>query len=195
MHEDSDRITEGGQRGADARRKRRGMTLLEVTIAIVVLVAGAGAAAYALVSVAVDARAAKERQIALAAAENVVEALQGTEFAEVFARYNATAADDPAGLSPGRSFAVDELTARPGDADGQAGEVAFPGNGVELREDVDDPELGMPRDLGGAAGVDAADHALDYRVLPAVVRVRWRGVRGNAEVAVALTLSNDKNEP
>ena len=54
---------------------------------------------------------------------------------------------------------------------------------------------GMPRDLGGAPGVDAADHAADYRVLPTIVRVRWRGVRGDAQIALALTLSNDKNEP
>jgi type II secretory pathway pseudopilin PulG len=173
------------------------MTLLEVMIAMVVLVVGVGAAAYGLLTVSVNARATKERQLALEAAQNVLEVLQSaTEFGEVFVRHNATAADDPAGgTSPGRSFDVDGLDAQTGDADGLAGEITFPGDGIDLREDVAFADLGMPRDLDLLNGVDGADHSSDYRVLPVEIRVRWRGARGNQELALAACLSNDKNVP
>ena len=115
-------------------------------------------------------------------------------FSEVFVRFNASAVDDPApGLSPGNTFPVPGLEPQPGDADGIPGEIVFPGGGVNLLENVFDVELGMPRDLGGILGVDADPHDTDYRILPLLVRVRWRGVSGDQEVVLAMTLSNDKN--
>jgi len=141
-------------------------------------------------------RATEEHNLAFETAQNVVEALQGEEFSEVFARFNATTADDPAtGNSPGDGFAVRGLDARPGDADGLPGEILFPGNGTQLREDVADAELGMPRDLSGDDAVDAVDHSADYTILPVWVRVRWTGMAGPDEIEIALLLSNDKNAP
>lgn len=126
----------------------------------------------------------------------MIEALQGEVFREAFVRYNAIPDDDPAGGdSPGDSFAVAGLEPLPADPDGLPGEVIFPGDGVQLLEHVVDVELGMPRDLGGATGVDADDHASDYRALPVMVRVRWRGISGEQEIVLATTLSNDKNVP
>jgi prepilin-type N-terminal cleavage/methylation domain-containing protein len=171
-----------------------GMTLLEVMIALTVLVIGASTAAYGLVGVSALVRASNERALATEAAQNVVEAMQGEAFAEVFVRFNATAGDDPPlGVSPGNAFPVPGLEARPGDADGLPGEILFPGNGVDLLEGVFDVELGMPRDLGGVLGVDPDPHNTDYRILPLLVRVRWRGASGDQEVVLATTLSNDKN--
>ena len=99
--------------------------------------------------------------------------------AEVFARYNATAADDPtSGDSPGAAFDVVGLAPLPGDPDGRVGSIEFPGDGIELREDDVDRDLGMPRDLNGDGILDASDHALDYLLLPVRVTVSFAGQGG-----------------
>ena len=73
--------------------------------------------------------------------------------------------------------------------DGRVGEVVFPGDGKVLREDGDDPLLGMPRDLDLDDETDAADHADDYRILPVLVRVRWNGPVGPKQLQLVGTLS------
>jgi hypothetical protein len=123
-----------------------------------------------------------------------LELLQGSgDFASVYRRFNADPADDPAtGPVPGSGFAVPGLQPDPADPDGLVGEIVFPtvaGAGVlELREDVNFPELGMPRDLNGDGVTDSVDHAADYRILPVVVRLRWQGSNGlrTAEIRTIL---------
>ena len=75
------------------------------------------------------------------------------------------------------------------DPDGRVGEVVFPGDGVVLREDQNDRLLGMPRDLDLDDKTDAADHAANYRVLPVLVRVRWRGPGGVQQIQLVGTLA------
>lgn len=134
-------------------------------------------------------RANRERSKALGIAEGVLERLRSETFEEAFARYNATAADDPlGGSSPGAGFAVEGLQALDGDADGLAGEIEFPGDGLQLREDVTDRELGMPRDLSGDGAEDALDHAGDYVVLPVRVSIIWTGAGGDKRVDLVTTL-------
>jgi prepilin-type N-terminal cleavage/methylation domain-containing protein len=175
---------------------RRGLTLLELTVALAMLVVGVSAVASGLLRVSMFVRAERERNLAFEASRNVLEALQAEDFATVFVGHNATNLDDPVGLvTPGAAFDVAGLDAQAGDVDGRGGSIEFPGDGLRLLEDGFDRELGMPRDLGGADGVDFDDHALDYRVLPVIVRVRWRGASGDQEFLLAATLSNDKNEP
>ncbi len=181
---------------AKRRSAQRGLTLVELMAALVVLVIGASAAVFGLLGVSALARAQSERALAFEGARNTLEALQAEDFRSVFARFNATAADDPAtGASPGNSFDIEGLSARLGDADGRVGAIEFPGDGVRLLESTVHLELGMPRDLGGAVGIDADDHALDYALLPVLVRVQWRGVSGPEELLLAATLGNDKNAP
>jgi hypothetical protein len=62
-----------------------------------------------------------------------------------------------------------------GDLDGLVGEVVFPIDPLTgaLREDLDLPQLGMPRDLNGDLVIDGADRADDYILLPVLVRLRW----------------------
>lgn len=112
------------------------------------------------------------------------------------------------GTAVGHRFAVDGLVPIVGSPDGLVGEVMFPdlevmvqvggggtggggliggvvgGGGVQvpdlqLREDAQDPDLGMPRDLNGDSLVDDEDHADDYILLPVRVRIEWEGMFGN----------------
>ena len=170
--------------------------MVELVVALSVLVIGASAAMYGMVGVSVLARVQSERALAFQAARNVLEALQSEDFHTAFARFNATTADNPAtGASPGNAFDAPGLSPRIGDLDGRVGSIEFPGGGVQLLENVVDLELGMPRDLGGTPGLDLADHALDYVLLPVTVRVQWRGAGGIQQLTLASTLSNDKNVP
>jgi hypothetical protein len=61
------------------------------------------------------------------------------------------------------------------------GEIVFPLAAGELREDLDEPRMGMPRDLTGEGDIDNLDHSLDYRLLPVLVRLRWLGAGGHAK--------------
>jgi type II secretory pathway pseudopilin PulG len=174
------------------------MTMLEIAIAVTVLAVGLGSAVYSLLTASALERSTREQALALQAAESCLESLQATNFPETFLRFNATDADDPGlGASPGNDFAVEGLSPWPGDPDGMAGEILFPGDGVGLFENVAMPALGMPRDLtlDDPPVVDDLDHALDYRVLPVLVRVRWSGARGNRELVLGTTLNNERKTP
>ena len=175
-------------------RGRSGLTLLEIAVAVAVLAIGLGSSVYALLGGMALQRSAAERTLALQAAESTIEALQAAEFDEAFARFNGTTADDPGGVvSPGDSFDVPGLTAQAGDKDGRAGEVLFPGDNKDLYENVNDVELGMPRDLTFDGKVDNAPHS-DYSVLPVRVRVRWHGALGDRELVLGTILNHERKE-
>lgn len=130
----------------------------------------------------------REQGIARDAARQMIERMQAETFSEVFARYNATAVDDPgAGNLFAASFAVTGLQARADDADALVGEILFPtapgaGGALMLREDLDDDRFGTPRDLNADGVIDALDHSVDYQLLPVSVRLQWRGRAGNASL-------------
>jgi prepilin-type N-terminal cleavage/methylation domain-containing protein len=183
------KVRSGGRLGA---RARRGLTLLEIAVAVAVLAIGLGSSVYALLAGMALQRTAAEHTLALQAAETALESIQAVDFAEAFARFNATVADDPGlGLSPGDDFEVPGLTPQPGDADGRAGEFLFPGDNVGLAENVADAELGMPRDLDMDGDLGGAD---EYAVLPVRVRVRWRGALGDRELVLGTILNNERKE-
>ena len=167
-----------------ARRSRGGFTLVEVIVAATVLVIGCLGLSGAITSSARLMELNRERGLAHEAARAQLELLENTAFAEVFARFNATAADDPAaGSSPGRNFAVAGLNSVRGDADGLPGEVIFPtvGNlGLQLTEAYADARFRMPGDLNGDGVTKAGAMTGAYTVLPVRVRVRWRGPTGNS---------------
>ena len=93
----------------------------------------------------------------------------------------------------GAAFDVDGLEPQDGDADGRVGQILFP---VEpllpgiLREDLNQAELGTPRDLNNDGAIDALDHALDYVVLPVLVRVDWAGPAGDSRVEFRTIISD-----
>lgn len=158
-----------GRRGPREKRDgSAGFTLLEVVLAGVILVVSLGGMLASVLSSDRLQQASAERSLAVRAAESRLEALQGADFETLFATWQGTTFDVP-GLSP---------------QEGQVavGTIEFPTVGGELREDADDPGLGMPRDLNGDGRVDGDDRAGDYRLLPVRVRVAWRGAAGEAQV-------------
>jgi hypothetical protein len=127
----------------------------------------------------------RETGLATEAAREVMERMQGTDdFALVFRLFNDFPDDDPdgPGTAPGASFAVAGLDPTEDDPDGLVGEIRFPtvpgAAGPELREDVVDDALGMPRDLDGDGLVDGVDKKGTYRLMPVEVSLRWRGKTG-----------------
>ena len=174
------------------RRGITGHTLVELTVALAVFAIGSGGMILCHLGAQGLSEANRETEIAVNAALSAVHEVRSVPFAEAFARFNATAADDVPGDCPGSSFAVAGLEPIAGDADGLAGAIRFPGDGVVLSELVDDEALGMPRDLSGDGAPDAADHAGDYVVLPFAVRVEWTGSSGKRSLEIVSTLAREK---
>ena len=172
-------------RGPDAGRLRRdaGLTLLEVMIAFVILALSTVTALGLMVgSMCLDATN-RETSKAMAAARGVVEGMQGQEFPQIFALYNATTIDDPVGVvAPGNVFSVGGLGSQQNPI---VGTIRFPVTpSFELREDADMPELGLPMDLNGDGVIDELNHSHDYKVLPVMVELQWVGKTGDRELSV-----------
>jgi len=163
------------------------MTLVELMIAMVVLLFGLLGFTHSILRAVATNEATRESAIADEAARQMLETLQASPFDDVFALYNAVTADDPggSGTAPGSGFAVAGLDPVEGDPDGLVGEILFPVTDVSpgvLREDLASTLLGTPRDLNGDGGTDSNDHSGDYRILPVVVRLTWRGASGVTQV-------------
>jgi type II secretory pathway pseudopilin PulG len=126
----------------------------------------------------------RETTVASQAARRVLEEIRSEELDDVVALYNSDETDDPdgAGTAPGDTFSVTLLEdVIAGMAN--AGSVVLPINDAgEVREDLDIPELGMPRDLNGDGAIDDLDHSGDLMVLPVMVRVSWDGVNGDRQI-------------
>ena len=175
---------------------RRGFTLLELAFAITILVIGLAGISTAMLGAARAGTRARETDRASQAARAILERIQAEAFAQAFRSFNGNAADDPsgAGTAPGANFAVTGLRPAPGDTDGMPGEITFPAptaTSNELRENVTNAELGMPRDLNGDGAVDGSNHATDYKLLPVRVRVHWQGADGaTCNVTLKTMLAN-----
>lgn len=135
---------------------------------------------------------AREEWAATSAAQNVLERLRNEAFLSIVPLYDSDPHNDPSGpgTGPGAAFDVPGLDPAPDDPDGRVGEVVLPvvnvGDEVardwQVREDIGDARLGVPRDLSGDAIVDARDHGDDYAILPVLVSVRWNGQHGPREL-------------
>jgi len=171
------------------RGRQAGFTLIEVVASTAVLVIGCLGVSSAITSSSRLMELNRERTLAHEAARAQMELLENATFAQVFALYNATKADDPggAGTGPGPNFAVAGLNAQRNDADGLPGEIIFPtvgGLGLQLTENLVDRRLRMPSDLNGDGLISAGAMIGSYSVLPVRVRVRWRGPSGNSVLEI-----------
>lgn len=167
-------------------RRRAGLTLIELIVSLSILAMALLGFTRVVIAAMQALRTDREVTLARQAARQVLERMQGEEFAEIFALYNADPNDDPGGAAtgPGNWVQVFGLPPRPGAPAGAVGEILFPtqlvGGVPQLREDVVDAALGMPRDLNGDGIIDGADRSGDYQILPVRVRFQWRGASGNS---------------
>jgi prepilin-type N-terminal cleavage/methylation domain-containing protein len=179
------------------RLELRGFTMIELTLVISVLLVAFLALSQSLVTSMALTRVNRESALATDGVRRMIEQMQGCEhFDQVFSLYNSDPLDDPGPLpAPGDTFQVEGLEASPDDPDGIVGEIIFPviegGGGPELHENIDMPELSMPRDLDGKNGIDLFEHNEDYCLLPVLVRIRWKGISGE-RTAEARTLLADR---
>lgn len=167
-------------------RSTLGFTLIEILVVLTILTVAVGFMARTIGAVGRLAPANRETARAVDAARAAAEELRSANFSDAFYLYNGLDTDDPGGVgtAPGQDFDALGLDARPADLDGLVGRYRFPVDGDELREDVDDPSLGMPRDLNGDGMIDALDHSGDYIVLPFAVELEWTGPGGDRAISV-----------
>ena len=167
-------------RAARVCTRSRGVTLIELTIGIAFLAIAFGAVVSTLTASIYLNKSNSESHEAFLAGCSAIERLRSARFDEAFAAFNADPNDDPGGVGQalGNSFDVTGLNPQSGDADGRVGEIVFPGDGFSLREDAVNADLGLPCDLNGDGLIDNKNHSADYKLLPVVVRVRWRGESG-----------------
>lgn len=170
------------------RSAQAGVTLLELAFALPILMVGVGLYAQILAAGSGLRSAGQEEWGASAEAQAVLERIRGLDFDELFVLYNEDPLDDPdgPGTAPGPNFQCVDLRLAETDGDGAAGRVVLPtinvGSAVapeiELREDVVNADLGLPRDLNGDFKIDSEDHSEDYTILPVQIEVRWQGRQG-----------------
>ncbi|MFT7670333.1 MAG: prepilin-type N-terminal cleavage/methylation domain-containing protein [Planctomycetota bacterium] len=154
---------------------RGGFSLVELTVAMIVLGIALSSITASMLSSMALSHVNRETGLASQAARRQMEIISASvRGSSVPSAYGA--------LSANPNFAVTGLTPIAGDIDGMSGQIQFPTTtvlgAVQLREDVDDPSLGMPRDLDGLNGIDTADHSADAEVLPVRVRIEWRSGAG-----------------
>jgi prepilin-type N-terminal cleavage/methylation domain-containing protein len=187
-------VAAGFVKASSLHRRRRGFTLLELSVGLTIFLLGVLGYARTMLSLEHAQRRNKEASRATEAARAILERIDAEAFPEAFRRYNRVTSDDPggAGTAPGAHFDVPGLAARADDADGLPGEVVFPvhpSNAGMLWEGLDDARLGMPCFLN--ADADQADLvSTDYQILPVLVRVEWTGPGGPGRVELATVVGN-----
>lgn len=158
---------------------RSAFSLVELVVVLAIMTVAMAMFAQTIASSARLDPVAVESATAAEAARSTLEKMRNHPFAERFALYNDDPDDDPGGpgSAPGSRFNVPGLM--PLAVDGFVGQIIFPTFKNQLREDVDDDNLGMPRDLSGDGVIDAADHAQDCLILPVKIRLDWTSKTGS----------------
>ena len=171
------------------------MTLLEIAFALPIVFLGIGLFVQMLTAGIRLREVGRDELHAIAAAQEAMERMHNESFREIFRLYNQDPFDDPGGpgTAPGHEFAV-ELSLDQAQGNGEfLLPVLNTGTEVapvwEVREDVNEASLGMPRDLNCDVLVDDFDHSEDYTILPVQVRVRWEGKHGPRETSLHTLLA------
>jgi prepilin-type N-terminal cleavage/methylation domain-containing protein len=152
---------------------RRGFSLVEIVVVFAIVTIAISMFARTLASAKRLDPMATETTVAASAARTMIEKMKNHPFEQVFALYDKVPGDDPggAGTAPGAQFDVEGLT--PPTPGGKCGTIEFPAQGGLLREDVEDANLGMPRDLNADGVVDGLDHSADCVIMPVRIRIDW----------------------
>ncbi len=173
----------------DTHARRQGFTLVEVMIALTVISVAVYMMSSTITATMMHSAARKERTVSVESAMNVLEHMRAVPFDELYRLYNDNPDDDPdgPGTAPGATFNVVGLTPREGS--NAVGFVVMPSLEGKLRENLNMPELSLPRDLNGDLIIDSLDHAEDYKVLPIEVRIEWTGSSGEGHLQMSSMFS------
>ena len=181
------------RRSLPGAKLRGGFGLVDICVALFVLSASLGVLVSAVFSGIRLARSDEETAVASQALRSALARIGSLPPREAFAILNAEKADDIAGQTSAAYLALEESLL--GDSSGQAVtiQVVFPVQddlpGV-LREDLELPALGMPRDLDGDGEIDSADHSGDVVLLPVLLRLEWEGAAGLQSLQLATILGD-----
>ncbi|MBN2489553.1 MAG: hypothetical protein JXQ29_01725 [Planctomycetes bacterium] len=191
---------EGGRR---SRGACGGFSLVELVVSFTVLTIGLLAQGALTISHYNQSQFNRELRLALGAAQQQIEILRNHDFRTVFAAFDGSTANDPPS-TPGPHFEVPGLSAVEGDPDGLPGRIRFPVGSPPvsastsdpvLREDLDEPAMGLPCDLDGDGLIDDLPKDTSYIHLPVIVEVRWRGKSGNQVLRLATWLTPREVKP
>jgi prepilin-type N-terminal cleavage/methylation domain-containing protein len=164
------------------RPARSGFTLLEVAFTLAILVVAIASTGATSISLSAFRRGNRERSVAHNAAAALAERIHSVA---------RTAKDQPGawgvnvvdaicpGGTLGTSFDVPEL--QPQDGLAHVGSVIFVAD-ESRRDSALGVELGMPRDLDGDGAADKTDALPTATVLPVIIEMRWKGIRGNQRI-------------
>jgi len=194
------------------RRSRAGITVFEMVVTLTIVLVVVSIFSRMVVATSGLRSANRENAIAAEAARVVLERMRNQDFRKLFRLYNDVPGDDPggAGSAPGHRFAVEGLEPLPTSQDDLVGEIFLPAallppyvdeslitgqppvlpDKLQVREDLELPQLGMPRDLNGDSIIDKYDHAKDYTLLPVRIRIEWKGRAGPREFELYTMLGN-----
>lgn len=170
------------RRTRGVRPARGGFTLLEVAFTLGILVVAIASSSATTISLSALRRANRERSVAHNAAAALAERIHAIAHAKIglpgaWAR-NVVEVVCPAG-TVGTSFDVPEL--EPQDGLAHVGSVVFVAD--ETRTDASlGVQLGLPRDLDGDGTADKLDAIATARLLPVVIELKWKGIRGNQRI-------------
>ncbi len=164
------------------RRRDSGVSLIELIVAIAVM----AIALFGMISVISfttrSNMATRENMLAMRAAEKQVEEMGNTTFAQIFSTYSTGTLNtfDVTGLVPSAAgvkvgkikFAADVSNQLLEDLSGA------------LMNNVDSGGTLVNFDLDGNGTLDSSGNkAGDYRILPVVVELNWKGVQGTRQLS------------
>lgn len=167
------------KRPLPSRSGEEGWNLLSVTISMSCLLIAILGTIGSITSSDMLAASTKETTFAMNAARQAIDSLIAwPDISEVFKDHNESTEDDSPNAE-GPNFRIFGLSPQCQDPDGMVGKFIFPEIGGALREDINNPVLGMPRDLNGDGVIDSDDHSDDFVILPVLVRIEWKGRKGD----------------
>ena len=169
--------------GRETKHGQGGFTLIEVGLAITILVIAVVAMSASTCRLHMLRRQNREITLAQNAVRSAVEQIQALSQRTAQNTPDTWAQDMIAALAPGGAIG-NTFDAR--EVDTQDGEASVGTIQIISDETMTDAalglDMGMPRDLDGDGVADNADVSAVARILPVIVRVRWRGNRGNGQI-------------
>jgi len=170
---------------------RSGFSLVDVCLSMALLVIGLGVLIGSTFSAMKLDQVNASTALASQALRGLCEELQAMPIDEVLDSYVLQDNED----ERLRAAKLARLTPRDPALASRAGQkpvarARFPlgEDGRTLREDLELPALGLPRDLDGDGAIDGADKRASFRILPVVLELDWEGPSGPQHLSVATVL-------